>query len=131
MSYDNAWIPLTLTALVAGLQWWATRKAHQKKIAMVRARHLKAQQEADKLLQMSRQQNVQLQQELAMARLAVKRPQREPAAPAPAAAPKVDARSALMKILDEAPSSRHAPPKDGFAETMPSLQFNPSAMGSL
>jgi hypothetical protein len=129
MQLDYVWITVTLTALVAGLQWWATRKLHHRKIAGVRARHLKAQENTDKLLQMSRQQTLQLQQELAVARLAMQRPQRESAAPAPA--PAVDARSALMKILDEAPSPRHVLPIQGFADTLPSLQFKPSAMGSL
>jgi len=125
MTFESLLIPLMLTAGVALLQWWATRRAHQKKIASVRARHHKAQADTDKLLQMSRQQNLQLHQELVMARLSVVRPQRE-TAPAPA----VDARNALMQIVDEAPSRRRALPVDAFAETMPSMQFKPSAMSS-
>ena len=119
---------LGFTVLVTLLQWWATRLFHRKRLARTHARYVKAQQSADKLLQQSRHQNLQLQQELAAARLAVKRTQREQA---PARSPSLDARNALMKILDEAPAAKRALPIDGFAETMPSLQFPSSAMGSL
>jgi hypothetical protein len=126
MHTDTLWL-LIVTTLVAALQWWATHLIHRKRLARAQARHLKAQQSTDKMLQQSRQQNTQLQQELAAARLAMKRHQRPQATPA---APVPDARAALMKILDQAPQRRTLP-VDGFAETMPSLQFQPSGMGAL
>src|SRR4051794_16050548 len=127
MHVDPVWYTLGTLAPAALLQWWATRAIHRKRVAAVQAKHLKSQQAADKMLQQSRRQNAQLAQELAAARLSMKRPQRVESVPSTRA----DARDALMKILDEAPPSRRILPVDGFAETMPSLQFRPSGMSPL
>ncbi len=129
MQLDHHWFVFALVLPIALLQWWATREIHRKRLAALQARHVKAQQSADVLLQQSRQQNTQLQLELAAARLAVKRlPRGEPSAPRP----NPPSRDTLMRILDEAPAARHRPPPDGFAETMPSMQFpHGSAFGAL
>jgi len=126
---DPVWYTLCTMAPVALLQWWVTQKIHLRQLATAQGRHLKAQQATDKMLQQSRRQNAQLTQELAAARLALKRP---PVAESSARTRSAgDARNALMKILDEAPLSKRALPIDGFAETMPSMQFQTSAVGPL
>ncbi|WP_372529142.1 hypothetical protein [Piscinibacter sp.] len=123
------WLVVAIVLPVALLQWWAMRRIHRKNLAAERARRLSAQQAATKLLHQTRQQIAQLQQELAAARLAAKRPPR-PALPRPTRIP--TARDSLMKILDEAPQPARGLPPDGFAETMPSLQFpHASQYGSL
>jgi len=129
MQLTQLWLMFATVLPIAVLQWWGMRSIERKRIANVRARHLKSLQSADKLLQQSRQQNAQLQQELAAARLAVKRlPRPEPSR----RTPHPEARETLMRILDEAPPTRRALPVDGFAETMPSLQFPPgSTFGNL
>jgi len=128
MPRDNVWFLLAIITPVSLLQWWGTRKLHRARLAVVKTRHLKAQQTTDRMLQQSRQQNAQLQQELAAARLALKLPQpKEP--PARDASPYV--RETLMKVLDGSPAARRTLLVDGFPETMPSLMFQSSAMGPL
>jgi soluble lytic murein transglycosylase-like protein len=120
MQSTELWLMVATALATAVFQWLATRGIRRRRLADMRARYLAAQQAADKLLQQSRQQTAQLQQELAAARLVAKRlPRTEPAA-RPSSA---QARDTLMRVLDEAPAKRPALPVDGFAETMPSMQF--------
>jgi hypothetical protein len=114
------------TTLVLGvfvLQWWILRKLHLKQLAAVRARHQSAQQSAATLLQQARLQTAQVQQALVAAREAAKRRQRPATARSPVTA---TARERLNKMLDDAAQTQPALPVDGFADTMPSLQFAPS-----
>jgi len=119
----DLWL-VAIVPTVAWVQWWATRRAHRKQLAVARARHLSAQQAAAKMLQQSRQQITQLQRELAAARLAARRVPRAKS-PSPA-------RDAMAGILDDASRRTPALPVDGFADTLPSQQFShSSAFGSL
>jgi len=120
----NPWfVVAALMVLVAVLQWWVMRSIHRRRLAEVRARHQNAQQAAATLLQQARQQTAQVQLELAAAREAIKR--RANAAPARATASAM-ARERLNKLLDEAPEAQDALPPNGFADTLPSMQFAPS-----
>jgi soluble lytic murein transglycosylase-like protein len=129
MQLIQFWLVAAIVPPVALLLWWAMRTTHGKRLAAVQARHLKAQQSAAALLQQSRKQIAQLQQELAAARLAATRPTR---VERPRSTVSPAARDCLMKILDEAPQAARALPVDGFAETMPLPQFpHASAFGHL
>jgi hypothetical protein len=133
MQLTLLWLTLAVVAPVALLQGWMSQKLYRRRLADVKARHFQALQATDKLLRQSRQQNAQLHQELAAARItAAKRP----ASPAPAAATVRTAsplaHHALMKLLDEDPASKRELPLDGFADTLPSEQFpHASAFGQL
>src|SRR5207244_4181506 len=72
MQLIQFWLVAATVPPVALLQWWAMRTTHRKGLAAAHARHREAQQSAATLLQQSRQQIAQLQQELAAARLAAK-----------------------------------------------------------
>lgn len=128
MSFEQLWPSLLFAVAVAAVQWWATRRLHRQALARAQARHLKAQQLSDKLLQQSRQQNTQLQHELETARLGMRRQRVGPAA---VPQPEPAARAALTRMLDAAPELKRSLQVDGFAETMPSMQFQTSAMGSI
>lgn len=120
----NPWfLVAALVPLVAALQWWLMRTLHLRRLAAVRARHQSLQQSAAKLLQQAREQTVQVQQELEAARQAARL---RATTQAPRAVVSVTARERLNKMLDEAPQTRRALPADGFADTLPSLQFAPS-----
>ena len=116
-------IAIALAGLVAVVQWHVMSKLHLKRLAAVRAKHQNAQQSAATLLQQARQQTAQVQQELAAAREAAKLGQTT--ARARAAADKSAARQRLNRMLDDG-AARPALPNDGFADTLPSMQFAPS-----
>jgi hypothetical protein len=113
---------VALVAVVAVAQWRVMSKLHLKRLAAVRAKHQNAQQSAATLLQQARQQTAQVQQELAAAREAAKLGQTTARARA-AAADKSAARQRLNRMLDDGAAARPALPVDGFADTLPSLQF--------
>jgi ABC-type nickel/cobalt efflux system permease component RcnA len=124
MQLVNPWfVVAALMVLVAVLQWWVMRTIHLKRLAEVRARHHSAQQAAATLLQQARQQTALVQLELAAAREAIKR-RANAALPRPTAG--AIARERLNKLLDEASAAQDALPPNGFADTMPSMQFAPS-----
>lgn len=114
-------IAFALAGLVAVVQWRVMSHLHLKRLATVRAKHQSAQQSAATLLQQARQQTAQVQQELAAAREAAKLGQTTARARA-AAADKSAARQRLNRMLDDG-AARPALPKDGFADTLPSMQF--------
>lgn len=115
MQFIQVWLMLATVLAVAFFEWWVMRSLQCKRLAALRAQHLKAQQFADKLLQQAREQSVRLQQELAAARLAARR---SPRAEPPSRAPSPDSRDALMRILDEEPTPGRATPVDAFAQTI-------------
>ncbi len=117
-------IAVALVGVVAFVQWRVMNSLHLKHLAAVRAKHQSAQQSAATMLQQARQQMAQVQQELAAAREAVKLGQTT--ARARAASGNTVARQRLNKMLDDAPLSARALPVDGFADTLPSMQFAPS-----
>jgi hypothetical protein len=114
-------IAIALVAVVALAQWRVMSRLHLRHLAAVRAKHQSAQQSTATLLQQARQQTAQVQQELAAAREAAKLGQTT--ARARAASGSVVARQRLNKMLDDAPLSARALPADGFADTLPSMQF--------
>lgn len=120
----DLWQVVAIVPTIGLVQWWATRRLHRRNLAVARARHLSAQQAAAKLLQQTRQQVAQLQRELAAARLSARR--------MPRSRPPDRPRDVVPGALDDASAHMPALPVDGFAETMPSLQFShTSAFGSL
>lgn len=120
MQSFQTWLAMAIVPTVALIQWWIMRTGERKRLAAARARHREAEQSAAKLLQQTRKQITQLQQELAATRLQQARRAVRPAAVTP---PMPDARESLLAMLDKSPPSRHALPVDGFADTLPSLQF--------
>lgn len=114
-------IAIALVGLVALVQWRVMQSLHRKRLAAVRARHQSAQQSAATLLQQARQQTAQVQQELAAAREAAKLGRTT--ARARAVADSAAARQRLNRMLDDAPLAGRGLPLDGFADTLPSMQF--------
>jgi hypothetical protein len=113
----------TVTVSVA-LQWAITRTLHRKRLAKVSARHAEAQQTSSRFMQQAKKQIAQLQQELAASRLEVTRLSREQE--------RTEKRQTAMKALDQSLEDtvllpRRSLPKDGFADTLPSLQFPPDS----
>jgi heme exporter protein D len=92
-------------------QWVLLRSNYLKAIAQQRARHQHQQQATQTQLELAKQQIGRLQHDLSVARMHVKRQV---------------AREPSMAPLREEPRAappRHAVPPDGFAETLPALQF--------
>ncbi|HEV7914029.1 MAG TPA: hypothetical protein VGP22_09695 [Albitalea sp.] len=125
MQIIQTWLPIAIIPTLAVLQWGVMRNVERKRLAAAKARHREAEQSAAKLLQQTRKQIAQLQQELATVKLQAKRTAR-PAPPPPQPEPEV--RDTLLAMLDDAPPRRHALPVDGFADTLPSLQFPHASM---
>ena len=102
------------------IQWWTMRTIHRKSQAESHTRRQLEQQTASKLLAQSRRQIEQLQQEMAVLRQQIKRTARPVAKPA---APTNTVSESLLGMLDAAEPARRRLPVDGFADTLPSLQF--------
>jgi len=100
-------------------QWIFHRSLQRKALDALKSRHLQQQLNVKGKLDQAKRQIAQLQQELAASRLELKQ-RRERAAPPPL--PPVPSREELSRQLDEAPS-RPRLPIDGFADTLPSLQY--------
>lgn len=116
-------VAAALVVIIAVLQWRVTRAVHLKHLADLRARHQRAQQSAATLVQQARLQAAQAQQALAAAREAAKRKPHLAAAQPPVS---TATRESLDKLLDEAAHAQRSLPVNGFADTLPSMQFAPS-----
>jgi len=113
---------IALAALATGVlvaaQWSFHRALQRKALDGLKSRHLQQQLNVKGKLEQARRQIAQLQQELAAARLELKQRRDRAASQAAAATSK----EALSRQLDAAPA-RPRLPVDGFADTLPSLQF--------
>lgn len=127
----NAIINLWIAALVLGaaivVQWAVLRARYRRALTLRHARHMRQQQTASCQLEQVKLQVEQLQQDLAAARLQVKRLTAAGAAPSQSRA---RAKEALERALDDATALRHRLPPDGFADTLPSPQI-PDYVGLL
>jgi septal ring factor EnvC (AmiA/AmiB activator) len=101
------------------LQGIALRTAYRRKFARQHAKQLQLQQTVNDQFEQAMRQICQLQNELAAARLQLKRVGKSAAA----------SRQALERELDRAEALRHRLPVNGFADTQPSPQV--TQLGSL
>lgn len=108
----------------AGLQWAITRRVHRRRIELANARHAEAQQTSSRFMQQAKKQIAQLQQELAASRLELSRLTREQER----ADQHEAARQVLRASLDSESANPRPLPADGFADTLPSLQFPPDSV---
>ncbi len=95
------------------LQGIVLRAAYRRKIAKQHAKHLQFQRAVNGQFEQTKRQIGQLQNELAAARLQLKRVGKSAAA----------TRQALERELDAAEALRHHLPVNDFADTQPSLQI--------
>lgn len=92
-------------------QWFVLRSRYLQGLAQQRARHQHHQQATLQQLEQAKQQIGRLQHDLNATRLQSQRQAaREPA-------------RALQRARTEEPAARHALPRDGFADTLPTPQF--------
>ena len=116
-----------VTVVAASSATWAlVRRHYTKKLSAMSARHTQSQQTSTRLIQEAKRQIGQLHKDLASARAEAQhwRDQR-PVAAQPAAVPTgaSDAvRQSLAATLAEGESA-HRAPRDGFADTLPILDF--------
>ncbi|HET7791748.1 MAG TPA: hypothetical protein VFL64_00065 [Rhizobacter sp.] len=101
----------TSAALVA--QWVVLRARYLKGLTQQRTRHQQLQQATQQQLGLAKQQISRLQNDLNITRMQVKRQaSREPA------------RAVVQQMLVEEPATMPMrPPANGFADTLPQLQF--------
>ena len=113
----HLWIAVLVLAAATILEWTVLRMRYRNELARQHTRHLQHQQTTSRQAEQSKQQVGQLQQDLAAARLQVKRLTVRDATPLQS---RTQAKEALERMLDGAsPSPRRGPP-DGFADTLPS-----------
>jgi hypothetical protein len=121
------WLMAALLALAsATLQWTVLRARHRQALEAQRARLETQQKVTVAKLDHAKRQIAQLQQDLAAARLELKRRPQRAAAPAPVARSSPPALEELLRVLDDDEDdvpARHRLPADGFADTLPSPQY--------
>jgi hypothetical protein len=121
----NTALAMVLAALAAvvlvGGQWGLQRSLQRRALDALKSRHAQQQLNLTRKLDQAKRQIPQLQQELAAVRLELKQ-RRERSAPPPEPAPPVPTRESLIRELDAVPP-RPKLPVDGFADTLPSLQY--------
>jgi hypothetical protein len=120
MPHINQWLLAASVATLLFVEWWLVRTIYHRRLAASLTRRQLEQQAAAKLLAQTRQQIKQLQQEVAVLRPLAVRAARHTARPGAHIAA---ADATLSQRFDNAASARPALPVDGFADTLPSLQF--------
>lgn len=103
------WALASVLAASLILQGIVLRSAYRRKVAKLHAKHLQFQQTVNGRFEQTNRQIGQLQNDLAAARLQVKRAGKSAAT----------SRRALERELDDAEALRHHLPVDGFADTQP------------
>jgi hypothetical protein len=117
MPHVDEWLLATSVAALLLFEWWTVRAIYFRRMSAALARRQQELQTAAKLLAQSKQQIKQLQQEVAILRPLAVRAARHVTQPSPAS-------TALSRMLDSAAApARPSLPPDGFADTLPSLQF--------
>ena len=97
------------------------RAAHRRTLARQHAKHQQHQQTLTSQFEQTRKQIAQLQSELATARREVRQLTKKIAATAPAPRDQAAIKQSLEREIDAGSAARRELPKDGFAETQPSL----------
>jgi predicted RNase H-like nuclease (RuvC/YqgF family) len=120
------WVLAIVLGAFLILQGAVLRIVHRRKAARQHARYQQAEQAMNGKIEQTKRQIGQLQTDLAAARRQIKQLGKGHAQPVPDLAAE---RWALERELDDAPSSRHALPPNGFADTRPSPQV--TQFGSL
>jgi heme exporter protein D len=105
------WLAAIGACAAIAFQWVLLRSNYLKAIAQQRARHQHQQQATHTQLELAKQQIGRLQHDLSITRMHVKR--------------QVAREQAVAPLREEptAAAARHAVPPDGFADTLPALQF--------
>ena len=116
----NLWIAAPVFGGALVLQWAVLRTKYRNGLTKQRARHVQQQQTASGHLEQAKRQIGQLQDALAAARRQVKQHTMDGAASLQS---RSRAKEALQRTLDDASALRRRLPPDGFADTLPSLQF--------
>ena len=119
MDLMSLWPHIVANGLLVAVLWAWTHARYKKRLAFEKARHVQYQQASSRFMLEAKRQVAQLNKDLAAARLAVKLAVQERAAPArvPATVKQT------TKRIDVA-TTRTQLPVDGFADTLPSLQFS-------
>jgi hypothetical protein len=105
------WLAALVPCVALAVQWFVLRSRYLAAITLQRTRHQHQQQVTQQQLELAKQQIARLQNDLSIARMQVKRQVAREQAVVP------------QRALNEAPAARHALPPDGFADTLPALQF--------
>jgi len=130
-------VHLSIVALIviaaAALASFIVSQRYQRRLALTQVRSEKHRQFAAENLDRVKRQVGQLQEDLSTARQEIKRLTRErpkaAAAPSPVKPSTEQAKLDLMQVLVDKPP-RHVP-AHGFADTLPSRQFDESLVGVL
>src|SRR5882762_8765409 len=119
MDLMSLWPYIVVNGLLVAVVWAWMHARYKKRLASEKARYVQFQQASSRFMLEAKRQVAQLNTDLAAARLAVKRAVQERAAPArtPATVKQT------TKRIDVA-TTRTQLPVDGFADTLPSLQFS-------
>jgi hypothetical protein len=119
MSLMSLWPHLAVNGLVVVVFWAWMHARYKKRLTVQKARHVQSQQTSSRLMLEAKRQVAQLNKDLAAARLAVKLAVQARAAPA-----RVPAAVTQTSRRVDMPTTRTELPVDGFADTLPSLQFS-------
>jgi len=118
MNLMSLWPHFVVNGLVVAVFWAWMHARYKKRLAVQKARHVQFQQASSRFMLEAKRQVAQLNKDLAAARLAVKLAVQARAAPA-----RVPAAVQTTRRVDM-PTTRTQLPVDGFADTLPSLQFS-------
>ncbi|HEY0821291.1 MAG TPA: hypothetical protein VGD46_21110 [Rhizobacter sp.] len=114
------WLAGVVLALITFAQWVLLRARYLDAVTQQRARHALQMQNASQYMDQARKQIAQLQSDLGIARSQLARH----AARAAVAARERSAHAAVQtQRSEERPPARRGEPFDGFADTLPSLQY--------
>ena len=122
MNLMTLWPYAVTHGLAMAFVWAVLRVHHRNRLDAVKARHNRSQQAASNLIHEAKRQLAQLNKDLAAARLATKL-----ATQTRAAAPRVPMPMPVPATAKRPEAAAPPPqlPVDGFADTLPSLQFSP------
>ncbi|WP_372526704.1 hypothetical protein [Piscinibacter sp.] len=118
----NLWPVALALGVAVSLQWAVLRTKYRIELTRQRARHVQQRHTTSRNLEQFKRQIGQLQHDLAAARMQAKRLSHD------GAALQRRAREELLRTLDDAPTSRHGLPINGFADTQPS-PLSPPCVG--
>ena len=119
MNLMSLWPHVAVNGLLVAVFWAWMHARYKKRLASEKARHVQFQQASSRFMLEAKRQVAQLNKDLAAARLAVKLAVQARAAPA-----RVPAAVTQTSRRVDMPTTRAQLPVDGFADTLPSLQFS-------
>lgn len=114
------WLAGAMLVLVTFAQWVLLRSRYLDGLSKQRVRHVQQMQTAGLYIDQAKRQIAQLQQDLGTARSLIAR---QAARQAVVAAPMRPAANAEQARQDAGVTARRGEPFDGFADTLPALQY--------